>query len=752
MKKHPSFFLCAACAVFAATQTLFAQTPKTPPIQEVEKIAEPSVALVSFKFKAAVPGKAYIAFDGEWCPNCGRTHTSGIDEYLRGDKSFHVVGFYTARDEVMIQDLAIPPENIASIHVDGRPAEIAGVWPCNVAAKLKLREAEEGGTVALPDAGTPFAFSGDSKKPPAFAAVVNRQNLIRNRLVYDKQPGLRIHDSVISKIIPIDESTRFEFPVILLDKDGKPVSLSFDSYPQPYTMTDFDASVEGYSAADLAKIEAEVIGMAGKYIVPVTFKFRAPPKPAGQQAQRSRYSFSDDDDEGMEIMEFETTAYRVDDKRLLIHSGDEHIWRLSSITAKIAGEQIPAKFVHSLLRANMIIADLEDGAAPGIGRIDGGGIVGASGAETPMFAVSAVDAGGGKMEFSAARGMMAKAEPGWRDLPCYDSIASRYESGNDNSEYPDLIFNFGGGRMLGVAAWLIPLNSEKETMGGYSYNRPRTAILDIGQIGKFAYPDPSEIKSTVKPLMGIDRKPKGSFGLDLQPMTEELAKNRGLLRLTNGGNAGAIVSAVTPGSPAADAGVEENWVLLSIVHESARIPVTIQLDGDRYDSGNDFPWDRLDQIPEQYFSQIPAPWKAASSALDTALGRYGVGTKAEAHFILPGGRVETKTLTIAEAPPTYESAPFHNWREAGVTLCALTHEVRTYLGLDDDAPGLVVRGVRSGTPSVKAGLRPMELVTHINNEPLASLDDFKRLATAKGAFTLNVTRLDKSRLVVFEVK
>ncbi|MCL1909406.1 MAG: hypothetical protein FWG05_00550 [Kiritimatiellaeota bacterium] len=731
------------CAVFIAAQALFAQdagAPKAPSVGDVNRIVERSVALVAFKFKAAVPGKAYMSFAGEWCHNCGRTHSKNINEFLREDKSFFTVGFYTAEDEVMIQDFAIPPEYIASITVDGdRSAEIVKIKPDRAAAMLKIVKTD------AEYLDKTFLFTGGT---PAFAAVPNLQAIKNNALFYWEKPAILDGDEcVVSKIIPINPGTRFDSPVILLDKDGKPAGITFDSYPIPLDM-DWGSEVS-LTPAELAGLEALAIENAARYSVPVTLKFRSPPKPTGQQAQRSRYSW-DDDETGMEITEFETLAYRVSDTRLLILSGDEHIWRLSSITAKFGDKNVPAKFVHSLRHASFIIADMEKGDAPEFGR-EFYSVKNENDMPVPVFAISTVDAGGGKLEFSAARGMLRKATPGWRDLPCHDSIVEHYESGTDNSERPDLVFPFGINES--PVAWLVAYESGKESIGErYSYNRGGTALLDIETIDKFTNPEPAEIKQTVKPLIGVDRKPKGSFGLDLQPMTGELAKNRAILRLTNGGRAGAIVSAVTPGSPAAEAGIEENWVLLSIIPEGSRIPVTISLDGDSYDFGNDFPWERLDEIPEQYFSQIPAPWKAPSSALDTALGGFGVGTKVDAAFILPGGTVETKTLTIAEAPPTYETAPFHNWREAGITLCALTHEVRTYLGLDPDAPGLVVRGARGGTPAVKAGLRPMELVTHINNEPLTSLDDFKRLATAKGAFTLNVTRLDKSRLVVFELK
>jgi len=89
------------------------------------------------------------------------------------------------------------------------------------------------------------------------------------------------------------------------------------------------------------------------------------------------------------------------------------------------------------------------------------------------------------------------------------------------------------------------------------------------------------------------------------------------------------------------------------------------------------------------------------------------------------------------------------WKGAGVTLCALTQDVRDYLGLGPDAPGLVVCAVEPGGAAVTAGLRPYELVTHINGTPLRSSEELAALTARARAYRLNVTRMTASRVVSF---
>ena len=76
-----------------------------------------------------------------------------------------------------------------------------------------------------------------------------------------------------------------------------------------------------------------------------------------------------------------------------------------------------------------------------------------------------------------------------------------------------------------------------------------------------------------------------------------------------------------------------------------------------------------------------------------------------------------------------------------------TFEVREYYKLADDEAGVVVTKCKNGSPAAIAGLRPFELVTKVDDEPVADARAFLEATKGRETLTLTVRRLTATRVV-----
>ena len=60
---------------------------------------------------------------------------------------------------------------------------------------------------------------------------------------------------------------------------------------------------------------------------------------------------------------------------------------------------------------------------------------------------------------------------------------------------------------------------------------------------------------------------------------------------------------------------------------------------------------------------------------------------------------------------------------------------------------MVVSKVEPGGTAGVAGVRPYELITHINDQAVNSVKDFETLTAAKGELRLSMKRMAKGRIV-----
>jgi len=159
---------------------------------------------------------------------------------------------------------------------------------------------------------------------------------------------------------------------------------------------------------------------------------------------------------------------------------------------------------------------------------------------------------------------------------------------------------------------------------------------------------------------------------------------------------GILVSDVTPGGPAAQAGLQRGDVITSIDGK----PVT--------DVG--------------HFRNLVAGTVPSTRVQLT---------------ILRNGRQQTAEVVIGEAPerarPVAAAAPARSRAELpGVAVTDVTPGVAQRLGLPPAVQGAVVTRVAPGGPAAEAGLRPGDVIQEVNRQPVRSARDFARAVEQAG--------------------
>ncbi len=177
---------------------------------------------------------------------------------------------------------------------------------------------------------------------------------------------------------------------------------------------------------------------------------------------------------------------------------------------------------------------------------------------------------------------------------------------------------------------------------------------------------------------------RGWLGVLIQEVNRDLAESFGLRRPR-----GALIAEVMDGSPAEAAGLQAGDIVL-------------EYDGDEVQ---------------------------LSSELPPMVGRTPVGETATL-TVLRGGREIEVEVEIGRLPEDGEVAsgtapggPGGSAAEPlGMTVEPLPAKLADSLGI---AGGVVVTGISRG-PAFEAGIRPRDVITEINRQPVRSLDDFRK--------------------------
>jgi len=252
--------------------------------------------------------------------------------------------------------------------------------------------------------------------------------------------------------------------------------------------------------------------------------------------------------------------------------------------------------------------------------------------------------------------------------------------------------------------------------------------------------DPANI-----PVSEADENRVAWLGTELQPNTRELARANLVSEQTRDGETGAIVTYVHPGSPAAAAGLTPGAVLLRLRVPNEPVPIEVHLDEDMM-RAQPFPWERLDELREQFFDRMPTPWAPVENRFTRALTDLGFGRKFTLEYMVDG-KLLTHDFEVTPSPVHYESAPRWKSERLGMTVRDITYDVRRYTQRKADEPGVVISKLEPGGKASVAGVKPFEIVTHVNDEPVSDIKAFERLTRVPGELKLSIKRMAKGRIV-----
>lgn len=189
-------------------------------------------------------------------------------------------------------------------------------------------------------------------------------------------------------------------------------------------------------------------------------------------------------------------------------------------------------------------------------------------------------------------------------------------------------------------------------------------------------------KNILPQLRDKGRVVRGWMGVTIQPLTEDLAATYGLDEAR-----GAIVTSVTPDSPAEEAGIEPDDVVLSANGRAI----------------------------------------ADSSDLSRYIASLTPGTEVDLTVLRDGGE-KALSITLGTFPedPTTVVRNVPERRQLGMSVRDLTPALAERLELPRTTRGVLVTDVETGEPAEEAGLRRFDVIVSLNGETLTGVDDFER--------------------------
>ncbi|HYD99975.1 MAG TPA: DegQ family serine endoprotease [Alphaproteobacteria bacterium] len=232
----------------------------------------------------------------------------------------------------------------------------------------------------------------------------------------------------------------------------------------------------------------------------------------------------------------------------------------------------------------------------------------------------------------------------------------------------DAAINSGnsGGPMFNANGQVIGINT--------AIFSPTGGNIGIG----FAVPA-NVARPVIEQLRATGTVTRGFLGVQIQPVTPEMASALGL-----GEARGALVAEVTPGSPAARAGLRQGDVIVGYQGQP-----------------------------------VPSPRELTRSVAGT-----GIGTSAPLTFIRDG-REQTVQVTVAKLEDEPQVAANDRAEPPGasglgLSVATLDAETRARAGIEEDVNGVVVVGIGEESPAAQQGVRPGDVIQRVDGKPVAS--------------------------------
>jgi serine protease Do len=220
-----------------------------------------------------------------------------------------------------------------------------------------------------------------------------------------------------------------------------------------------------------------------------------------------------------------------------------------------------------------------------------------------------------------------------------------------------------------------------------------TAILSPsgGSVGiGFAIPS-DMVKRVADQLVASGKVVRGYLGVSAQQISPQVAQAMGL-PTNDPSSDGALVAAVSPGSPAFRAGLQPGDVITAVNGVTVTNPSDLAADIANVDPGHD--------------TKINYIRNGKSNALSVAVATMPANPDAG--------------FQQGSASP---NAPSPGHASLGLTLAPLTPDSRSQLNLPDGASGAVIASVKPNSPADQAGLQAGDLLVGVGPKDVTSPDD-----------------------------
>jgi serine protease Do len=693
---------------FVASFCLAEDPPLTDADREgvIQKLSQ-SVVQVAYWLKYDQGESPYSNGATYTCNRCGSLHDVFDENFLKEDRPFEVVGFVVSDSRVVTLDYMIHPRFVKKIEIrfgnQTVPAEIDAYavdqrsWVLSPKKDLKGIQ--------------PLKFER-STQPQQF--VFNYQN---------------VNGSWISELNPFTPSTLYKdgHPMVetpesslIVTRAGDPIALSMNAEGSPTSWKQPFPEWKLISAKDYSKHLEGIEASTQKTLLRVSLHFRNPKK--NSQTERADYNLEEE-----ALKERNVVGLLLKDDQILVLEElqpniTSYLDRITVYTSD--GKEQKAVFQKSLVDYGAFTARLEEPLKGTLVFADKD----LSDFKNKLLWSAEVKVKGDQIESHIYHQRVYRFQPRWKNQ-VYPQIAESCQSSFLFDEEDRLV--------------ALPVSRRRKVSSSNPYERDIKATLTPAVYVKEAI-DRQEFDPKNAPMSEENESRLAWLGVELQGLNEELARANHVSSYCNNGENGAIVTHVYSDSPAEKAGVKVGWVLLRIHVENEPMPINVKLmDRDEFV----FPWDKLDQIPEQYYNRIPLPWSSVKNSVTDSLTSLGFGTKFKVE-LFHDDKLEMKEFEVVAGPHHYNSAPRYKSKSLGITVRDMTYEVRRYFQRSEKDPGVIISEVEPGSKASVSGIKPYEIITHVNDIPISNAKDFEKIAEQeKGDLRLSIKQMSKGKLI-----
>jgi len=670
-----------------------------------------AVGLVKAVSPALVKVEYTVRYDkGEGPEAMGRIYLGGS---IHEERPKRLSGFLVGPTTVVTTDPMTHPRFIERIAVRyGKtvvPARIASYATEHDAIVLELAKPLTGAVpLAFRDVKGPYYVLGHGPMQGEWTTVV--KPLGGSTFVTESGRSYR---SVSSQGLITD---RVGTPVALTMKSKMPLDDSWKRLPLTWEML---------SAEGMAKQLTALKATAERTVVRVALSFRSPKKRPGS----SRYGYRDSGG----ATEHNVLGVVVDERHVLVLAGMSS--RLTARLEKVRifgadGKAVPAAFAGSLKDYAACVVRLEKPLARAV-ALSAEPILDL---DNRLVLIAILDLQGERRVDYFQHCRPTSFRTGWKDHVYLDETFT--------SRGRPFLFD----SRMRLAA--LPLRRRPKVSTGDGYeSRGRRLISSVDL--KAVLDDLAEqLDPNNVPVSETEEFRLAWLGVEMQPLNTELARANNCAHLTRDGSSGAIVTYVYPGSPAAKAGIRTGSILLRLNVEGQPKPIEVSLEDSARRGA--FPWHRLANLPEDMFDSVPAPWGSLENRLVRKLTELGFGKRFTVE-VFRDGKTFSKQLVIERSPRHYDTAERMKSPPLGLTVREMTFEVLRYFQRKKGDPGVIISKIQRGSKASVAGLKPFEIITHVNDRPVADPEAFGKLVAGQAQLRLSVLRMTQRRTVIIEL-